>query len=346
MSVSTPIARPRRIIARTLAFGISALLAAGLLTWNPPSTTGWNQGSAEATLWQLLNGARTNNGMAPLQQNGTLVSLARSRSSDMLNRNFFSHTIPGCGCLVYVQYDSNGLQYDWAGENIGWNAGLEDSYSPLRVHERFMASPGHRVNVLDSRFTHGGVGAAAAENKMFQGYVQNTRMYTELFLQAPRAAAPAPPPPAPAPPAAPAPTPAPAAPAPVAPAPPPSAGGGGGGGATQPAAPAARSAPRATPKQKPEPKPKTMNVEAPQRPISTAGIDGVSAIVIKPATVDGAARLAADDGLGTVRPALTAAAPVAPPTTTAPRLEVIAAAPVQAGLFDGIVGTILGIIFG
>jgi len=89
-----------------------------------------------------------------------------------------------------------------------------------------------------------------------------------------------------------------------------------------------------------------MNVEAPQRPISTAGIDGVSAIVLKPATVDGAARLAADDGLGTVRPALTAAAPVAPPTMTAPRLEVIAAAPVQAGPFDGIVGTILGIIFG
>jgi len=356
MSVSTPIARPRRIIARTLAFGISAQLAAGLLTWNPASTTGWNQGSAEATLWQLLNGARTNNGMAPLQQNGTLVSLARSRSSDMLNRDFFSHTIPGCGCLVYVQYDSNGLQYDWAGENIGWNAGLEDSYSPVRVHERFMASPGHRVNVLDSRFTHGGVGAAAADNKMFQGYVQNTRMYTELFLQAPKAAAPTPAPaPAPPPPAPRAPAPAPVAPAPapvapatapIAPAPPASDGGGGGGGATQPAAPAAASTPKASPKPKTEPKPKAMSVESPQRPISSAGIDGLSVIVIERATVDGAARLAADDALGTVRPALTAAAPVAPPTTTAPRLEVIAAAPVQAGLFDGIVGTILGIIFG
>ncbi|MDQ3688968.1 MAG: CAP domain-containing protein [Chloroflexota bacterium] len=332
--MSIPTARPRRVIARTLLFGISALLAAGLLTWNPAAMTGWNQGSAEATLWQLLNGARTNNGLAPLQQNGTLVSLARWRSSDMLNRDYFSHTILGCGCLVYVHYDSNGLQYDWAGENIGWNAGLEDSYSPVRVHERFMASPGHRVNVLDSRFTHGGVGAAAAENKMFQGYVQNTRMYTELFLQAKRAAAPAPPPPAPA---------------PVAPAAPASGGGGGGGGgaAAQPAAPAATAAPKATPKPKPTRKPKAMNVEAPRRPTSTAGIDGVSAIVIERSTVNAAAaRLAADDALGAPRPTLTADAPAAAHTAAAPRLEVIAPPPAPAGLFDGIVGTILGLLFG
>ena len=183
-SAPATVRRPRRVIARTLGFGFSALLAAGLLAWSPGSTTGWNQGSAEATLWQLMNGARSNNGMAPVQQHGTLVSLARWRSQDMLNKNYFSHTIAGCGCLVYVYYDSNGLSYQWAGENIGWNSGLDDSYSPVRVHEKFMESPGHRANVLDRRFTHGGVGAAAADNKMFQGYVQNTRMYTELFLQA------------------------------------------------------------------------------------------------------------------------------------------------------------------
>src|SRR6187402_3113785 len=228
MSVSTSVRRPRRIIARTIVFGASALLAAGLLTWSPSATTGWNQGSAEATLWQLLNGARTNNGLAPVQQHGTLVGIARGRSADMLNRDYFSHTILGCGCLVYTQYDANGVAYVWAGENIGWNSGLDDSYSPVRVHERFMASPGHRANVLDGRFTHGGVGAAAADNKMFQGYVQNTRMYTELFLQAPGAA------PAPA------------------PAPPSSGGGGsggGGGGYTQPAAPVAQA-----PAPKPQPK--------------------------------------------------------------------------------------------
>ena len=187
MPVTTTARRaPQRVVARTLVLGASALLAAAaMLTWGPSSTSGWNQGAAEGTLWQLLNGARTNNGMAPLQQHGTLVGIARWRSSDMLARNYFSHTIPGCGCLVYAYYDSNGLAYDWAGENIGWNSGLDDAHSPVRVHEKFMGSAGHRANVLTAAFTHGAVGAAAGDGPEFQGYVQNTRMYTELFLQAP-----------------------------------------------------------------------------------------------------------------------------------------------------------------
>ena len=82
--------RPRRIVARTLGLGISTLIAAGLLTWTPAAATAWSQGAAESTLWQLMNGARSNNGMAPVQQHGTLVSLARWRSSDMLAKE----TIP------------------------------------------------------------------------------------------------------------------------------------------------------------------------------------------------------------------------------------------------------------
>jgi uncharacterized protein YkwD len=310
--------RPRRIIARTLVFGASALLAAGLLTWSPSSTTGWNQGSAEATLWQLLNGARTNNGVAPVQQHGTLVSLARWRSSDMLAKDYFSHTIAGCGCLVYAYYDQNGVAYDWAGENIGWNSGLDDSYSPVRVHEAFMASPGHRANVLDAGFTHGGVGAAAADNQMFQGSVQNTRMYTELFLQAPGAPAPAP-------------------------APPQTGGGGsgGGGGYVQPAAPVAQA-----PAPKAEPRPKEMSVGSPRRPTSTAGIDGVTTVVAHGPTIDVTARLAADDALGNLRPMAMAAAAKASPTAMTRGMQVTAAAPAEAGLFDGIVGTLLGFLFG
>ena len=60
-----------------MALGLGALLGATALTpTTPAGTTGWNQGSAEATLWQLLNGSRVNNGRAPLQSQGTLVGLA------------------------------------------------------------------------------------------------------------------------------------------------------------------------------------------------------------------------------------------------------------------------------
>ena len=326
----TSAGRPRRVVARTLGLGISTLVAAGMLTWTPAATTGWSQGAAESTLWQLMNGARANNGVAPVQQHGTLVGLARWRSSDMLAKDYFSHTIAGCGCLVYVYYDSNGLSYDWAGENIGWNSGVSDEQSPVRVHEQFMGSPGHRANVLDWRFTHGGVGGAATEGKMFQGHVQNTRMYTELFMQAKSAPAPAPAPPQPA------------------PAPPSGGGsgggggGGGGGGAAAPAAPAARA--------KPRPKPSPVTMDAPARPTSSAGIDGVARVVSAP--TDGALRLhlRADEIAAARASALTVSRPAADQTATAGAItapmEVTAPPPAEPGFLEGLVGAVLGFLFG
>lgn len=323
--MSIPGRRPHRITVRALGLGLTAVLAAGALAWTPTPTTGWNRGAAEGTLWQLLNGARVNNGLAPLQSHGTLVSLARWRSTDMLQRDYFSHTIPGCGCLVYAYYDSNGLKYDWAGENIGWNSGRTDEESPVRVHEQFMGSPGHRANVLDARFTHGGVGAAAADNQMFQGYVQNTRMYTELFMQARSAPAPAPAPPPPA------------------PAPPPS----GGGGAAAPAQPAA-----ATPK--PEPKPKVVGVSAPTRPTSSAGLDGVATRVSRPLFVADLSvrhtleeRAAARAARLTVRnPALATSQASTVPETEPVALEVTVPAEPEPGFLESIVGAVIGFLFG
>jgi uncharacterized protein YkwD len=322
---------PRRVVARTLGFGISAVAAAAFLAWSPAATTGWNQGSAEATLWQLLNGSRSNNGMAPVQSHGTLVGLARWRSSDMLAKDYFSHTIAGCGCLVYPYYDSAGLNYQWAGENIGWNSGVSDAESPVRVHEKFMASPGHRANVLDRRFTHAGVGAAAADNKMFQGYVQNTRMYTELFMQSGVTA------PAPAP----------------APQPPGGGGGGGGGGsggdgggASAPASPTVAAQP------KPKPKPSRVTMAAPRRPLSTAGLDGIAVVVSAPDRdrliaqhrIDeiSAARAAS---LAVTRP-LTAATPDAPEAAVSAVMQVGAPAEPEPGVLESIVGAVLGFLFG
>jgi uncharacterized protein YkwD len=324
MLVSPTMRRPHRIIARTLVFSTSALLAAGLLTWTPSPSTGWVFPAGEGTLWQLLNGARTNNGMAPLQQHGTLLGIARWRSQDMLDRNYFSHTIPGCNCLVYAYYDSNGVGYAWAGENIGWNSGVDDASSPVRVHEQFMASPGHRANVLTAAFTHGAVGAAGADNQMFLGYTQNTRMYTELFLQAYAAAPPPPPPPAPA------------------PAPPPPSSGGGGGGYAQPVPQPVAEVPPP-----PEPTPKEMAVDTPRRPTSSAGLDGVTRLVVQPRGVQLAARLAADDALG-IGDGARADGTDEPkqPQLARRALEVTAAAPAQAGLFEGIVGSLLGFLFG
>jgi len=311
--MSVPAARkPGRVFARTVLFGASALFAAGLLTWTPSAVTGWNQGAAEGTLWQLMNGARVNNGMAPLQQHSTLVGLARWRSQDMLNRDYFSHTIAGCGCQVYAYYDQNGLNYVWGGENIGWNSGLADGDSPVAVHNNFMASAGHRANVLNTGWTHAGVGGAAADNQAFQGYVQNTRMYTELFMQA-AGAAPAP---------APATAPAPARPAAAAPAP---------ASRTAPAPVAAAAAPV-------EPTPAEVVVDAPRRP-SSAAIDGTAELVSP-------ARSFASFVLSVARAAATEIVATAPEPPIDRGIEVAAAETPDPGFFDDVIGELIGFISG
>ena len=199
-------------MARAIGLSGTALLAAALLAWAPQPTTGWDQSSAEATLWQLLNGDRVNNGLPPLTQHGTLVSLARWRSQDMIARDYFDHTVLGTSYQVYHWYDSNNLSWVSGGENIGWNSGYSDADSPVMINQGFMNSAGHRANILTPNWTHGGVGAWAADGVPFLGQTRNPRVYTELFIQLKSTPAPPPPPPAPTkPPAAPPPTPRPTA---------------------------------------------------------------------------------------------------------------------------------------
>ena len=314
--------RARRVVARTIGLAASALLAAAMIAWSPQVVSGWNQGAGEATLWQLLNGARVNNGMGPLQQHATLVSLARWRSKDMIQRDYFAHEILGSGCQVYCWYDSNGLSYVWAGENIGWNSGLADDQSAVAVHEQFMNSAGHRQNVLNAAFTFGGVGAFGADNVKFQGYVQNPRMFTELFLQ----------PPASAPPPPPAPAPAPSAPA-------------SGGGYVPPADPGYQAP--ATQAVAPKPVAQTVSVMAPTRPQPADASDASPVLLAHSTTAhDARSRAAADDALGTPRAEVGTydAIQAAAPSTRSLRVDRAEGA--DPGFFEAVLGGLFSFLFG
>ena len=296
---------PRHTVARALALAGTALMAAALLAGNPAPATGWNQGSAEATLFQLMNGARVNNGRRAVQQNSTLVSLARWRSKDQVDRDYFDHTIKGTNSLVYHWYDINGLQYSWAGENIGWNNGYSDADSPVAIHEGFMQSPEHRANILEPSFTHGGVGAYAKDNVMFLGVKRSPRFYTELFMTA--ESAPPPPPPDDN--------------------PPPS---GGGGSTTSPSAPA----PAPTRHQR---SPKALSVDDPEAPRASDPMDGPTLVAGAPvaSTASMVQRLAVITR--------DAGGPAAvPEVATALRVE--AAAAPEHGLFETVMGSLLGFV--
>jgi hypothetical protein len=89
-----------------------------------------------------------------------------------------------------------------------------------------------------------------------------------------------------------------------------------------------------------------MAVSAPRRPTSATGLDGVTTLVIERPGANLAARLAADDSLGLPRYTPGAATDDEPRPLVAHGMQVTAAAPAQAGLFDGIVGALLGFLFG
>jgi hypothetical protein len=256
-----------------------------------------------------MNGARVNNGRRAVQQHSTLVSLARWRSKDQVQRNYFSHTILGTGYQVYHWYDTNGLNYSWGGENIGWNSGASDGDSPVLIHEGFMNSTGHRANVLEPSFTHGGVGAYGADGVNFLGKQRNPRFYTELFM----AANSAPPPPPPSNPTSP---------------PPPSGGGGGGGGA---AAPVAHAKPA-------RPKQREMRVKSPQAPRPSDRVDGPTLVASANRDVATAAELA----LARTRPLDELAGSDSTPVAPYSPLRVEAASAGGDGLVETVVGSLLG----
>lgn len=283
--------RQPNVLARAAALAGSALLAAAVLAWSGPApASGWSQSAAESTLWQLLNGARANNGLNVLIQHETLVSIARWRSQDMIERNYFSHTILGTSYLVYHWYDLNGLAYSGAAENIGWNSGYSDADSPVTVHNGFMNSPGHRANILGAGWTHGGVGAWGADGVPFLGGLSNPRVYAQLFMTA---AGSTPPPPPPA---------------------------GGGGSAAQPA-----STPTAPPRVVPDP----------VRPTSDEPIDG-SGRLVHAGALDLPSRAWA--GVDTRE------AP--PPVVQMASLRVESAGPADRGVFETMLGALLGFLFG
>lgn len=119
------------------------------------SMSAWAAVQGEADLeWQMLdlvNQERAKAGVGPLQMDSKLVEIARLKSQDMIDKNYFAHTSPTYGD-PFQMMRSFGVTYTTAGENLAGNPSLTGGHTSL------MNSPGHRANILNSDFTHIGIG--------------------------------------------------------------------------------------------------------------------------------------------------------------------------------------------
>lgn len=122
----------------------------------------------EQTLFTLLNEDRTRYGLNVLVLDPELCRLARLKSQDMADNNYFAHLSPTYD-NVRSMLSSFGVSYRFAGENIA------RSRSVYHSNAAFLSSEGHRRNMLSSSFTHVGIGVV--EN----GYGFVT--VTEIFIR-------------------------------------------------------------------------------------------------------------------------------------------------------------------
>jgi len=112
----------------------------------------------EAAVVAGINAQRAAAGLPPLQLDPDLVMVARERSSDMAQRGYFSHVSP-TGETFSSLMQSQGVPCSWCGENIAYN-NFGDDQTVAVVLSAWMASPGHRDNILRSSFDRVGVGVA------------------------------------------------------------------------------------------------------------------------------------------------------------------------------------------
>ncbi|WP_432402068.1 CAP domain-containing protein [Wukongibacter sp. M2B1] len=124
--------------------------------------------SEEQQMVDLINEARIENGLEPLIVDEKLTELARMKSKDMINNNYFSHNSPTYGS-PFEMLKNFGVSYTSAGENIAGNQTVE------KAHESLMNSPGHRRNILSSDYTHIGVGIQEGGNY--------GSMFTQMFIK-------------------------------------------------------------------------------------------------------------------------------------------------------------------
>jgi uncharacterized YkwD family protein len=122
----------------------------------------------EQKMIDLVNAERAKQGLQPLIADLDLSKVARIKSQDMVDKNYFSHQSPTYGS-PFDMMKQFGIVYTAAGENIACNQTVE------KAHEALMNSTGHRANILSKDYTHIGIGIVDGG--------PCGKMFTQMFIR-------------------------------------------------------------------------------------------------------------------------------------------------------------------
>lgn len=123
--------------------------------------------SYEQRVAQLVNAERQKNGLQPLTFDRSISNVARLKSKDMADNNYFAHQSSRYGSAGDMM-KNQGINWSAWGENIA-----SGQRSPEAVVTAWMNSEGHKANILSPDFGKIGVGYVTSSN--------GTPYWTQMF---------------------------------------------------------------------------------------------------------------------------------------------------------------------
>ena len=122
------------------------LVFVGVSTASPASSA---VSGREKKMFQRINKARANHGKPPLKLSAEISKMARNHSKKMAAEGQVFHSCLTC--------KFQGWNWSALGENVGKGKTIG------KVHQAFMKSPGHRANILSTKYKKVGIGIVEAK---------------------------------------------------------------------------------------------------------------------------------------------------------------------------------------
>lgn len=149
----------------------------------PSSTPSTNSQNARAgtvdlerEFFDLINSERTRRGLRALTYHAGLTEVARNHSQDMASQGRLHHNTDELGSAEFNRKMGNP---EMVGENVGQGPSVD------WLHSAFMDSPGHRSNIMESRYTSMGIGVVVKDDTIWvtQDFIRggSTRTVTRSF---------------------------------------------------------------------------------------------------------------------------------------------------------------------
>ena len=142
------------MLSRLLALAAAAVVLA-------PTAAAATLTRPETSILREMNRVRVANGLRPLRVDNHLERAARAHTREMVAANVFDHGAFGSRMMAFK------VQGRMTGENLAWGAGPRGT--PPALVAAWLASPGHRENLLRPQYTRVGVGAYVGRFLGFPG---------------------------------------------------------------------------------------------------------------------------------------------------------------------------------